>query len=102
LDEKQKAEREKLREKEKVESLEERGGRKKDSSLWNKKKSSGAEGRMSEVKTNKEYQAFLSEIDTAKSEQSDGRRNLQIMDEIDDSRRISPKGKRTQGSPWKK
>ena len=50
LDEKQKVERERIeKEKEKIKTSEKHGGRKRDSSLWNRKKSSGQkERRLSE------------------------------------------------------
>jgi len=57
---------------------------------------------MSEVKTNKEYQAFLSEIEAVKEANSRMEEEiLQVMDEIDELKRISKREKDAR-SPWKK
>ena len=86
LDERQKIERERIqREKEKIESLEKTRRQKEGHLNLEQEKIKRAEGRMSEVKTNKEYQAILSEIDTIK--EANGRMEeeiLQVLDEIDE------------------
>ena len=75
LDEKQKIEKERIqKEKEKIESLEKTRRQKEGHLNLEQEKIKRAEGRMSEVKTNKEYQALLSEIDAIKEANSrDGR-----------------------------
>jgi len=86
LDEKQNMENEKIqKEKEKLELLEkERRQRERNLNLEHDK-IKRAEGRMFEVKTNKEYQALLSEIDAIKEVASrEEEEILQVMDEIDE------------------
>lgn len=86
LEEKQKIERERIqKEKEKVESLEKTRRQREGQLNVEQEKIKRAEGRMSEVKTNKEYQALLSEIDAVK--EANGRMEeeiLQVLDEIDE------------------
>lgn len=86
LDEKQKIERERIqKEKEKIESLEKTRRQKEGHLNLEQEKIKKAEGRMSEVKTNKEYQALLSEIDTIKEANSRMEEEiLQVLDEIDE------------------
>jgi predicted nucleic acid-binding Zn-ribbon protein len=86
LEEKQKIERERIqKEKEKVESLEKTRRQKEGHLNLEQEKIKRAEGRMSEVKTNKEYQALLSEIDAIKEANSRMEEEiLQVMDEIDE------------------
>jgi predicted nucleic acid-binding Zn-ribbon protein len=89
LDEKKKIEQERiLKEKEKVESLEKVRRQKEGELSLELEKIKRVEGRMSEVKTNKEYQALLTEIDTMKGANSKIEEEiLQIMDEIDELRK---------------
>lgn len=86
LEEKQKLEKERfLKEKEKLESLEKERRQKERNLLGEQEKIKRSEGRMSEVKTNKEYQALLSEIETFK--ETAGRIEeeiLLIMEEIEE------------------
>jgi predicted nucleic acid-binding Zn-ribbon protein len=83
LDEKQKVEKERIQ-KEK-ESLEKTRRQKEGQLNLEQEKIKRAEGRMSEVKTNKEYQALLSEIDAIKEANSRMEEEiLQVMDEIDE------------------
>jgi len=86
LDEKQKIEKERIqKEREKVESLEKTRRQKEGHLNTEQEKIKRAEGRMSEVKTNKEYQALLSEIDAMKGANSRIEEEiLQVMDEIDE------------------
>lgn len=99
LDEKQKVESERVqKEKEKVESLEKTRRQKEGQLSLEQEKIKRAEGRMSEVKTNKEYQALLSEIDAIK--EANGRMEeeiLQVMGEIDDLKRDLSKRERDVG-----
>jgi hypothetical protein len=85
LDEKQKVERERIeKEKEKIESLEKTRRQKEGQLNLEQEKIKRAEGKMVEVKTNKEYQALLSEIDVIKEANSRMEEEiLQVMDEID-------------------
>lgn len=85
LDEKQKVERERIeKEKEKIESLEKTRRQKEGQLNLEQEKIKRAEGKMVEVKTNKEYQALLSEIDVIKGANSRMEEEiLQVMDEID-------------------
>jgi predicted nucleic acid-binding Zn-ribbon protein len=89
LDEKQKVEKERIqKEKEKIESLEKTRRQKEGHLNVEQEKIKRAEGRMFEVKTNKEYQALLSEIDTLKEANSRMEEEiLQVMDEIDELRK---------------
>jgi predicted nucleic acid-binding Zn-ribbon protein len=86
LDEKQKVERERIeKEKEKIESLEKTRRQKEGQLNLEQEKIKRAEGKMFEVKTNKEYQALLSEIDALKEANSRMEEEiLRIMDEIDE------------------
>src|SRR4030043_2039146 len=94
LDEKQKAERERIeREKEKVESLEKARRQKEGQLALEQEKIKRAEGRMSEVKTNKEDQALLSEIDAMKEANSRMEEEiLQVLEEIDELKKDVFKG----------
>ncbi len=86
LEEKQRLEQERfLKEKEKLESLEKERRQKERNLIGEQDKIKRSEGRMSEVKTNKEYQALLSEIETFK--EAAGRIEeeiLLIMEEIEE------------------
>ncbi len=86
LDEKQKLEKERfLKEREKLESLEKERRQKEKALAGEQDKIKRSEGRMSEVKTNKEYQALLTEIETFK--ETVGRVEeeiLLVMDEIEE------------------
>lgn len=86
LDEKQKIEKEKIqKEKEKIELLEKERRQKEGHLNVGQDKIKRTEGRMFEVKTNKEYQALLSEIETLKEEKSRAEEEiLQLLDEIDE------------------
>jgi uncharacterized protein len=86
LDEKQKVERERVeKEKEKIESLEKTRRQKEGQLALEQEKIKRVEGKMFEVKTNKEYQALLSEIDSVKEANSRMEEEiLQVMDEIDE------------------
>lgn len=86
LEEKQKIEKEKIhKEKEKIESLEKTRRQKEGLLNLEQEKIKRAEGRMSEVKTNKEYQALLSEIDAIKEASNRMEEEiLQVLDEIDE------------------
>jgi predicted nucleic acid-binding Zn-ribbon protein len=86
LEEKQKIERERIqKEKEKVESLEKTRRQREGQLNLEQEKIKRAEGKMSEVKTNKEYQALLSEIDAIKEANSRMEEEiLQVLDEIDE------------------
>ena len=86
LDENQNIEKERVqKEREKIELLEKERRRKEGHLNLEQEKIKRAEGRMFEVKTNKEYQALLSEIEAIK--EANGREEeeiLQVMDEIDE------------------
>jgi uncharacterized protein len=86
LNEKQKIEKERIqKEKEKIESLEKTRRQKEGQLNLEQEKIKRAEGRMSEVKTNKEYQALLSEIEAIKAANSRMEEEiLQVLDEIDE------------------
>jgi predicted nucleic acid-binding Zn-ribbon protein len=86
LDEKQKVEKEKVqKEKERVEVLEKDRRHKEGQLSLEQEKVKKTEGRMFEVKTNKEYQALLTEIDTLKGASSrEEEEILQLLEEIDD------------------
>jgi uncharacterized protein len=86
LDERQKAEKEKIqKEREKVELLEKERRHKEGQLTLEQEKVKKTEGRMSEVKTNKEYQAILTEIDTMKGAHNrEEEEILQLLDEIDE------------------
>ena len=86
LDENQVIEKERIqKEREKIESLEKERRRKEGNLNLEQEKIKRAEGRMFEVKTNKEYQALLSEIEAIKEVNSrEEEEILQVMDEIDE------------------
>jgi len=89
LDERQNTERERVqKEREKIELLE-KERRKKEGNLNSEQdKIKRAEGRMFEVKTNKEYHALLSEIEAIKEATSrEEEEILQVLEEIDDLKR---------------
>jgi len=85
LEENQNMERERIqKEREKAELLEKERRRKEGHLNMEQEKIKRAEGRMFEVKTNKEYQALLSEIEGVKEANSrEEEEILQVMDEID-------------------
>jgi len=86
LDENQNMERERIqKDREKIELLEKERRRKEGHLNTEQEKIKRAEGRMFDVKTNKEYQALLSEIDGIKEANSrEEEEILQVMDEIDE------------------
>ena len=86
LEENQNMEKERIqKEREKVELLEKERRRKEGHLNMEQEKIKRAEGRMFEVKTNKEYQALLTEIEGIKEANSrEEEEILQVMDEIDD------------------
>ena len=86
LDENQNIEKERIqKERERIESLEKERRQKEGHLNLEQEKIKRAEGRMFEVKTNKEYRALLSEIDTLKEANSrEEEEILQVMDEIDE------------------
>jgi predicted nucleic acid-binding Zn-ribbon protein len=86
LDERQNIEKEKIqKEREKIESLEKERRQKERNLNTEQEKIKRAEGRMFEVKTNKEYQALLTEIETIKEATSrEEEEILQILEEIDE------------------
>ena len=86
LSEKQSLEKERIhKEREKLESLEKDRRQKEKNLVTEQDKIKRSEGRMSEVKTNKEYQALLSEIETFKQAVSrEEKEILLVMDEIDE------------------
>jgi len=96
LDEKQNIEKERIqKEKEKVELLEKERRQKEGRLNAEQEKIKRAEGRMFEVKTNKEYQALLSEIEAIKEATSQEEEEvLQIMDEIDELKKKLSKRER--------
>ena len=104
LDEKQKIEKERIqKEREKIESLEKTRRQKEGHLNTEQEKIKRAEGRMSEVKTNKEYQALLSEIDTIKEANSRIEEEiLQVMDEIDGLKKDFSKREKEMGSTLEK
>ena len=104
LDEKQKIEKERIqKEREKVEFLEKTRRQKEGHLNTEQEKIKRAEGRMSEVKTNKEYQALLSEIDTIKESNNRIEEEiLQVMDEIDELKKDLSKREREMGSTLEK
>lgn len=104
LDEKQKIEKERIqKEREKIESLEKTRRQKEGHLSTEQEKIKRAEGRMSEVKTNKEYQALLSEIDAIKEANSRIEEEiLQVMDEIDELKKDLSKREKEVGSTLEK
>jgi hypothetical protein len=99
LDEKQKVERERIeKEKEKIESLEKTRRQKEGQLALEQEKIKRVEGKMFEVKTNKEYQALLSEIDSIKEANSRMEEEiLQVMDEIEDLKKDLSKREKDAG-----
>lgn len=89
LDEKKNTERERVqKEKEKVDLLEKERKKKEGQLTIEQDKIKRTEGRMSEVKTNKEYQALLTEIGTIKEAANHGEEEiLQVLEEIDEIRK---------------
>jgi len=85
LDERENIEREKIqKERERIESLEKERRQRERHLNAEQEKIKRAEGRMFEVKTNKEYQALLSEIEAIKEVTSrEEEEILQILEEID-------------------
>jgi len=86
LDEKKNIEKEKMqKEKERIELLEKERRQKEGHLNLEQEKIKRAEGRMFEVKTNKEYQALLSEVDAIKEAISrEEEEILKVLDEIDE------------------
>jgi predicted nucleic acid-binding Zn-ribbon protein len=86
LDERQNIEKEKIQnEKEKIESLEKERRQKERHLNTEQEKIKRTEGRMFEVKTNKEYQALLNEIEAIKEATNrEEEEILQILEEIDE------------------
>ena len=99
LDERQKVENERIqKEKEKVESLEKMRRQKEGQLSLEQEKIKRSEGRMSEVKTNKEYQALLSEIEVIKEANSRMEEEiLQVMGEIEDLKKDLSKREKDAG-----
>ncbi len=89
LNEKQNIEKERIqKEREKVELLEKERRKKEGHLNLEQEKIKRTEGRMFEVKTNKEYQALLSEIETIKEATSrEEEEILQVLEEIDELRK---------------
>jgi uncharacterized protein len=89
LDDKCRIEKERVqKEKEKIESLEKERRQKEQEVSTEQEKIKRTEARMFDVKTNKEYQAFLTEIETAKeatNRQEEG--ILRLLDEIDEAKK---------------
>jgi predicted nucleic acid-binding Zn-ribbon protein len=86
LDERENIEKEKIqKEREKIELLEKERKQKERNLNTEQEKIKRAEGRMFEVKTNKEYQALLSEVEAIKEATSrEEEEILQILEEIDE------------------
>ncbi len=93
LDEKKNIEKEKIqKEKEKVDLLEKERRQKEGHLNLEQEKVKRAEGRMFEVKTNKEYQALLNEIEAIKEASSrEEEEILRVLDEIDELKKNSSK-----------
>ena len=89
LDEKHQIEKERIqKEKEKVELLEKERRKKEGNLSLEQEKVKRTEGRMFEVKTNKEYQALLNEIETTKQANSrEEEEILRLMEEIEEVKR---------------
>jgi len=85
LDEKQKIEKEKVqKDRDRIETLEKERRQKERQLNIEQEKIKRAEGRMFEVKTNKEYQAVLTEIEASKEANSrEEEEILRLLDEID-------------------
>jgi predicted nucleic acid-binding Zn-ribbon protein len=99
LNERQKIEKERIqKEKEKIESLEKTRRQKEGQLNLEQEKIKRVEGRMSEVKTNKEYQALLNEIDTMKESNSRMEEEiLQVLEEIDELKKALSKREKEAG-----
>jgi len=98
LDEKQEIEREKThKEKEKVEELDKERRQKEGHLSLEQEKMKRTEGKMFEVKTNKEYQALLTEIENLKGASvREEEEILQLLEEIDDLKKsLSKREKET-------
>jgi predicted nucleic acid-binding Zn-ribbon protein len=104
LDDKQKIEKERIqKEKERIESLDKIRRQKEGQLNLEQEKIKRAEGRMSEVKTNKEYQALLTEIDAVKEANSRMEEEiLQILDEIDNLKKDLSKREKEVGATLEK
>jgi len=104
LDERQKIEKERIqKEKEKIESLEKTRRQKEGQLNLEQEKIKRAEGRMSEVKTNKEYQALLNEIDAMKESNSRMEEEiLQVLEEIDELKKDLSKREKEAGITFEK
>ena len=101
LEEKQKLEKERIqKEKEKVESLDKMRRQKEGQLNSEQEKIKRTEGKMFEIKTNKEYQALLSEIDGMKEASSRMEEEiLQVMDEIEEVKKdLSKREKEAKGT----
>jgi predicted nucleic acid-binding Zn-ribbon protein len=96
LDERMSIEKERLQtEKGKVDLLEKERREKERQLSSSQEKIKKAEGRMSEVKTNKEYQALLTEIETIKNASSrEEEEILQVLEEIDELKKDLSKRER--------
>jgi predicted nucleic acid-binding Zn-ribbon protein len=96
LDDKRNIEKEKIqKEKEKIEVLEKERRQKEGRLNLEQEKIKRTEGRMSEVKTNKEYQAILSEIEAIKEASSrEEEEILGVLDEIDELKKDLSKRER--------
>ena len=104
LDEKQKVETERIeKEKEKIESLEKTRRQKEGQLNLEQEKIKRAEAKMFEVKTNKEYQALLGEIDAIKGANSRMEEEiLRVMDEIDELKKDLSKREKDVGATLEK
>ena len=100
LDEKEKSEKEKIqKDKEKIELIEKERRRKEGQLSLEQEKIKKTEGRMFEVKTNKEYQALLTEIETLKGANSrEEEEILQLMDEMDELKKSLSKREKEIGT----
>lgn len=100
LDEKQKIEKEKIqKEKEKIELLEKDRRQKEGRLSLEQEKIKKTESRMFEVKTNKEYQALLTEIETLKGTISKEEEEvLQLLEEIDELKKTVSKREKEIGA----
>jgi predicted nucleic acid-binding Zn-ribbon protein len=104
LDERQNIEKERVqKEKERVESLEKTRRQKEGHLNVEQEKIKKAERKMSEVKTNKEYQALLTEIDMIKEANSRIEEEvLQVLDEIDELKKDLSKKEKEVGTTLEK
>lgn len=100
LDEKEKSEKEKIqKDKEKIELIEKERRRKEGQLSLEQEKIKKTESRMFEVKTNKEYQALLTEIETLKGANScEEEEILQLMDEMDELKKSLSKREKEIGT----